>query len=93
MTDFSATESVTTEKPLDDPLLNPPHTENDMSRQYDSMDTVVAPNVQKLSNNPGVSHKPRNSINLGAGPSGVSNGATVDNSKTVSNQQNIRSTT
>ncbi|KAG2182295.1 hypothetical protein INT43_007222, partial [Umbelopsis isabellina] len=75
LTEFSASESVTTEKPLDDPLLNPPQKENDMSRQYDSMDTVVAPNMQKPFNNAGHSHKPSTSINAGAGSSVVTSDA------------------
>ncbi|KAJ2964183.1 hypothetical protein NQZ79_g764 [Umbelopsis isabellina] len=94
LTEFSASESVTTEKPLDDPLIHPPQTQNDMSRQYDSMDTVVAPNIQKSLDNAGLSHKPSNSINLGAGSSAVTtDGMKVDNSKTTSNQQNSRTRT
>jgi hypothetical protein len=54
LTDFSANESNSTEKAMDDPLQSSLSAEPGMSQRYNSMDTVIAPNLQYLSSNTGI---------------------------------------
>jgi len=54
LTEFSANESMSTEKAADEPMQNSTPANPGMSQRYNSMDTVIAPNVQSLSANVGM---------------------------------------
>jgi hypothetical protein len=50
LTDFSANDSISTEKGADD-LQGSLPVQNGISQRYNSMDTVIAPSMQNLLNN------------------------------------------